>query len=307
VQPGFVEAADGVPIAAWQLGGTGPPLLVAHATGFHTGCYRALAAGLVDRFRVVGIDCRGHGRSGTPPLAAGDDRRVLAMGWDRFADDVLAVVDALDLRGGFAFGHSCGGATLLLAEQRRPGTFARIFTYEPVVAPPAFWAAWPAAGPDPGRAALRRRAVFASRAAAIRHYGAKLPLSCLRSDVLADYVEDGFADQADGTVRLRCDPAAEAATFAMAPHNQAWDHLPLVTCPTTFACGAAPSDFGAGAAAALAARAPQGRSEEHPALGHLGPFEDPDAVALAVRRSLSGPSRNASGSGSRGKGLPPRS
>jgi len=296
VQPGFVEAADGVPIAAWQLGGTGPPLLVAHATGFHTGCYRALAGGLVDRFRVVGIDCRGHGRSGTPPLAAGEDGRVPAMGWDRFADDVLAVVDALDLRGGFAFGHSCGGATLLLAEQRQPGTFAGIFTYEPVVAPPAFWAAWPAAGPDPGRAALRRRAVFASRAAAVQHYGDKQSLSCLRPDVLGDYVEGGFADQADGTVRLRCDPAAEAATFAMARHNQVWDHLPLVACPTTFACGAAPSDFGAEAAAALAARAPRGRREVHPALGHLGPLEDPDEVALAVGQSFSGPSRLASDS-----------
>jgi len=286
VQPGFVEAADGVPIATWEMGGTGPPLLVAHATGFHTGCYRALAAGLVDRFRVVGLDCRGHGRSGMPSLAAGEDGRVPAMGWERFADDVLAVVDALDLDGGFAFGHSCGGATLLLAEQRRPGTFAGIFTYEPVVAPPSFWAAWPATGHDPGRAALRRRAVFPSRAAAVQHYGAKRPLSCLRPDVLADYVEEGFADQADGTVHLRCDPAAEAATFAMAPHNQAWDHLQLVACPTTYACGAGPSDFGAEAAVALAARTPLGNSEVHPGLGHLGPLEDPDAVALALRRAL---------------------
>jgi len=245
-----------------------------------------MATGLADRFRVVGFDCRGHGSSGTPPLDADEEGRIPAMAWERFADDALAVVDALHLEGAAGFGHSCGGSVLLLAEQRRPGTFARIFTYEPVVAPPEFWARVADLGHDPSPAALRRRAVFPSRAAALAHYAAKPPLSSMRADVLAHYVEDGFADQADGTVRLRCDPAAEAATFTMAPHATVWDDLDRVASPTTFACGGGASDFGIRAAAALAARVLRGRVDEHAALGHLGPLENPDEVALAVAASF---------------------
>jgi len=290
VEPAFVEGADGVPIATWDLGGavpggaTGsrPTLLLAHATGFHTRCYRALADGLADRFRVVGFDLRGHGHSGTPALVAGDDGRVPTMDWGCFADDALAVVDALGLVRPLAFGHSCGGAVLLMAEQRRPGTLASIYTYEPVVMPPAAWRRFATDGRDPAAAALRRRADFASRAAALEHYSTKPPLSWLRGDVLVDYVKGGFADRPDGTVVLRCAPEAEAATYAMAARTDAWDRLSDVACPVTVACGGGRADFGRDAATALAARVPRGRGEEHPDLGHLGPLEQPDEIAEAV-------------------------
>lgn len=290
VQPRYVEGAGGVPIATWELTRPDQPqrpaLLVAHATGFHARCYRSLATGLAERFRVVGFDCRGHGHSGTPPLDADEEGRIPAMAWERFADDALTVVDALHLEGATAFGHSCGATVLLLAEQRRPGSFAGIFAYEAVAGPPELWAHFAGLGHDPSPAASRRRAVFPSRAAALAHYEAKPPLSSLRPDVLASYVEDGFVDQPDGTVRLRCDPGAEAATFSMGPHAAVWDHLDAVACPTTFACGGGASDFGSKAATALAARVPAGRVEEFAFLGHLGPLQAPDEVALSIAASF---------------------
>jgi len=288
VEPTFVEGADGTALATWELGGegegpSGPALLVAHATGFHTRCYRALAERLAVAFRVVGFDCRGHGRSGTPSLAADDDGRVPAMDWGTFGRDALAVVDALGLERPVGFGHSCGGAVLLLAEQHRPGTFAALYVYEPVVAPPEVWAQMAF---DPSASARRRRPTFASRAAALEHLSSKPPLSALRGDVLVDYVEGGFAEHPDGTVVLRCTPEAEAATYAMAPSSGGWGPLPAVVCPVTLGCGGARADFGVGAAEALAARVQHGRVDVHPDLGHLGPFEDPDEVAEAVGRAL---------------------
>ena len=56
--------------------------------------------------------------------------------WQRMADDVLAVQDALGLRGCLGCGHSLGGCALLLAEAKRPGSFRALYVYEPVVAPP---------------------------------------------------------------------------------------------------------------------------------------------------------------------------
>ena len=287
--PRFVEGAGGVPIATWELGGTGPPLLVAHATGFHALCMRAMARGLAEEHRVVALDLRGHGHSGTPPLDPEEDGRAPSMAWGTFAEDVLAVVDALGLEGAAAFGHSCGGAVVLLAEQRRPGTFTGIFTYEPVVTRPDWSAIAQERAGRLAEGARRRRQVFESRDAALQHYRSRPPLSSLSDDVLADYVEHGFADQPDGSVRLRCDPQAEAATYSMAPHTGVWEHLPEVSCPTTFACGGPGTTFGVDAMADFAARAQHGRVEEHGHLGHFGPLEQPDEMAEAVLRAISLP------------------
>lgn len=285
--PVFVDGAGGIPIAAWELGGVGPPLLLAHATGFHALCLQALASGLAGGFRVVAFDLRGHGRSGTPPLEAEADGQVPSMTWGLMAEDALAVIDALGLEGAAGFGHSCGGAVLLLAEQRRPGTLTGIFAYEPVVTQPDWSAKAQERAARLADGARRRRQVFESRDAALEHYMARPPLSSLSEDVLAEYVDHGFVDQADGSVRLRCDPEAEAATYAMAPHASVWEHLPEVTCPTTFACGGPGTTFGVDAMAGLASRVQDGRVDEHVDLDHFGPLELPDEVAEGVLRAFS--------------------
>ena len=62
-----------------------------------------------------------------------------------------------------AFGHSVGGATVLLAELARPGLLDAAYLYEPIVWPVGF----AHEGPNPmAGPARRRREVFGSRAEA---------------------------------------------------------------------------------------------------------------------------------------------
>ena len=271
------SSTDGVELEVHDLGGDGPDLLLVHATGFHGRVWEPLASHL-DGFHRWSVDMRAHGDSTTP-----EDR---ALEWDAFADDVLAVVDALGLESPYGVGHSKGGAALLLAEERRPGTFRALYCYEPVVMPPEL-----ATGRNPdnplSQGARRRRDTFDSHQDAIDNYASKPPFASLHDDALRAYVEHGFAVADDGTVTLKCRPEMEAEVYAHGSAHQAFRHLSLVTCPVTIAVGdeaGVPAALGRPVVAAL----PDGHLASLPRLGHFGPLEDPAAVAASVLAAFGG-------------------
>jgi hypothetical protein len=45
-----VPSSDHVSVAVHDFGGSGPPLLLSHASGFHGYCYLPIADELTDRF-----------------------------------------------------------------------------------------------------------------------------------------------------------------------------------------------------------------------------------------------------------------
>jgi len=282
--PAFVSTSDGVRIATHELGGQGAPLLMVHAAGLHGRVFEPMAAHLTASFRCVCLDERGHGDS---PVPAG--RR---LDWHGLADDVLAVVDGLALDRPYGFGHSSGGTALLLAEQARPGTFAALYCFEPVIV-----AADPPLGRDEeswlAARARRRRTTFASRDEACRHYSSKPPLDAMAPEVLRAYVDHGFADTPDGRVRIKCRPEDEAAVYETATAHDAYARLAEVTCPVAIVCGSETEGCTPELARGHVERMPRGRSEVLDRIGHLGPLERPDQVASSIVHFFSGVGRGA--------------
>ena len=274
-----VTSDDGVRLHLRRFGGTGPDLLVCHATGFHALAYRPLAERLAERFVVWALDFRGHGSSGPAP----DDDYA----WRGMGSDVSACVEAIGAPVVYGFGHSMGGAALLLAERSQPGTFERVFLYEPIVFPRGFL---DAPGANPLVAAARnRREVFNSRAEALERYASRSPLGVMRADALAAYVEGGFVDLDDGRVRLACSPETEARTFE-AGGALSTEDAPGISVPATVAAGtvlsggANPGLFAAAVAEAL----PYGRLVTFDDLGHFGPLQAPGVVAASASAELLG-------------------
>ena len=199
---------------------------------------------------------------------------------------MLAVVDHLGLDRPLGFGHSCGGAALLLAEEARPGTFDALYCFEPVVYPgevpasastvttPCRWA--PAAAPPPSRPVATPSANFSGKA----------PFDRLDPEALAAYVDNGFAPAEDGTIALRCRREHESEVYAHALAHDAFAHFPDVRCPVTLGCGANTDSFGVDFLARLAARLPHPTTAVVAGIGHFGPLEDPVLVAASVRRAL---------------------
>jgi pimeloyl-ACP methyl ester carboxylesterase len=282
-QPGpRVTTPDGVEIATWDLGGQGPPLLLTHGTGFHAKTWLPLAPVLARSFRVWAIDHRGRGASGHVAPDA-------YLDWEAFASDILAVVDALGLgdasTGLVAAGHSLGGATLLMAEERRPGTLAALYLYEPVTIAPAIRKELAGSQLSLGAIARKRRTGFASYDAATANFAAKGPFARFRPDALDAYVTHAFVPRPDGTVELACRPEEEAATFEGALRTDSWERLSAVQIPVTVAGGGDTTGPG-GFAPEVAAGLPGGTYQRWPELDHFGPMVDPDAVADALVQAL---------------------
>jgi pimeloyl-ACP methyl ester carboxylesterase len=235
---------------------------------------RLVAAGR----RVWSFDFRGHGDSDPAP---GDDYH-----WAGFADDARAVADHLRLTGDrtlLAAGHSKGGAALLLGEVEAPGTYARIWAFEPIV--------FPSEGPlEPvddnpmSRGARRRRATWDSREQVIESYASRPPLDAFTSESLRAYVDYGFRDVRDGTVTLKCRPEHEARVYAMGAANGLYSRLVDVDVPVLVAAGEHTDAIRPALARDVAARIPDGHVEIWPDRGHFGPQEDPDAAVASMLR-----------------------
>ena len=286
------ETPDGLGLAVYDFGGQGPDLLLVHATGFCAEPFGPLARTLADRFHCWGLDLRGHGRSDRP--VDGD------FAWSGFATDVLTVIDHLGLDHPYGLGHSCGGASVLLGEQARPGLFRSLYCFEPVVMPDAARARIAEQNPLTERA-LRRRDTFPSAEAALANYASKPPYADLDPEALRLYVESGFElvpvhEGGDGRiVRLRCRREDEAATFTAAGYHEAFGHLAEVTCPVTLCCGEDTDAFGPRLMQADAEPMPDARVEVLPGMGHFGPLQRPGTVADSVIHAFTGAGKPVDG------------
>jgi pimeloyl-ACP methyl ester carboxylesterase len=280
-----ITAGDGTRVATYDFGGAGPDVLLVHATGFCAAVLAPLAAELCDHYHCWAIDLRAHGRSERP--RDGDLR------WSGFADDVASTIDQLGLDHPLAVGHSCGGAAVILVEEGRPGTFAALYTFEPVVLPEEAPAEAMQANPM-STAARRRRPTFPSTEDAFVNFSVKRPFRDLDPDVLQLYVEEALEviperEGGDGrAVQLRCRREDEADIYAHGASHGAFAGLPAVSCPVTLACGASTDSFGPSLLEAHAARLGHAHVEVLPGIGHFGPLEDPVAVGRSVRRSFPG-------------------
>lgn len=111
--------SGGVPIQ-YEAIGQGPPIVLVH--GFSSSFERDWRrTGWVDFLvgegrQVIGLDCRGHGRSGKP-----DDPEAYAC--NQIPDDVLAVMEAVGIERADIMGYSMGALVTLNLLARRPERF----------------------------------------------------------------------------------------------------------------------------------------------------------------------------------------
>lgn len=266
-----VNSSDHVSVAIHEFGGSGRPLLISHATGFHGYCYLPIADRLDDRFNSYALDYRGHGATASNVDWDGD--------WERYGDDALAAARAVAPDGGLiGFGHSMGATGLLMAAHRDPGLFDLIIGFEPIVFPEPYETGRGPNDPPPIiEGARRRRPSFDSFEDAVENYASKPPFKFVDPDVLRLYVAHGFRPAPEG-VRLKCDPEHEAMTFEGGALHRTWDVLGDIETRCVIIGGGDTQGPGI-IAGPIAERLPNSLFIHQPDSTHFGPFVDPDGTA----------------------------
>jgi pimeloyl-ACP methyl ester carboxylesterase len=119
---------EGVRLAGTDFGGAGPPVLLLHGLGGHTGEWNETASWLTKSHRVVALDARGHGESERRPADVSLEARV---------SDVASAIRELRLAPPTVIGQSLGAITALLVASERPELVEALV----VVDGPAEWRA----------------------------------------------------------------------------------------------------------------------------------------------------------------------
>ncbi|MEI5906705.1 alpha/beta hydrolase [Bacillus spongiae] len=91
--------SNGVKIKVYEYSQTGEPLLLLHYMGGSSAIWRSIIPSFIEKYRVIAIDLRGHGKSDQP-----------ATGYqlDTFVQDVRVVLDALEIEKVNIVGSSLG-------------------------------------------------------------------------------------------------------------------------------------------------------------------------------------------------------
>ncbi|MBL8160768.1 MAG: alpha/beta fold hydrolase [Anaerolineae bacterium] len=91
--------------------GQGEPLLLLHGAGVSGASWEPQIKTLADRFNLIVPDIRGHG---------GSAQHAEPYSIPQFADDMIALLDALGIEGALVCGHSMGGAVAQQMAARYP-------------------------------------------------------------------------------------------------------------------------------------------------------------------------------------------
>jgi lipase len=195
---------------------SGPPVLCLHGVTGHGRRYRKLAEERLAGHRVIGIDLRGHGRSGwEPPWSV-----------DQHIDDLVETSEALGISSAAWVGHSFGGKLVAELAARYPDRIERAVLLDPALHVEPAVAAERAEG-------ARADMSFGSADEAIDARLADGSLTTTPRSILEEEAREHLVESPDGRLRWQWSPSCVIVAWSeMAAQAPPWP-----TCPTLVVCG----------------------------------------------------------------------
>jgi lipase len=279
---GFVES-ESVRLHSVGWGGDGPPLVLAHATGFHARLWDPYAESLRDRYRVIAYDQRGHGDSSVPSDG---------MDWSRLPEDLNALIRSLQIEGCFAAGHSSGGAAVAVCAASYPGSISRAVLIDPVLRDGTSGHRTNDAPNPMADRTRRRRAVWESPHRFEEAMRRREAFARWRSEFVSLYAHHGLRRRADHHYELKCPPSVEAEMYEQAPRFDPWPAVSRMAVPSLLLRAIGSELNGRGVVSSGAAERIPLCVEQRIEASHFIPMEQPELVLEAMESMYAGAAFN---------------
>lgn len=202
--------------------GTGPTVVLLHATGFLPWLWHPIARALSPACRVIAPYFCDHRDS---------DPEKGGLDWVTLAGDFTAFCKALGIDAPRLVGHSMGATVQTIAAARFGLSPAAMMLIEPIFLPQDFYRARIRVQDHPlASKAARRRNSWRDESEALAYLQSRPLFEKWDAEMLALYVRHGM-QRNDGGLELTCSPKREASLFMGGVRYDPWPLLPKISCP----------------------------------------------------------------------------
>jgi pimeloyl-ACP methyl ester carboxylesterase len=267
-------------LAVFEWPGKGDPILLLHATGFHSRCWNEVVKLLPGR-HIYAADLRFHGGSD----ATG------SVNWHVMTEDIRQLIHRMDLTRLVGVGHSIGGYLIARAAAHAPQRFKHLVLIDPVIMSEQRYAQFHKM-PDGAASAhpvSRRKNQWHDAQEMYERFQGRAPFNTWHPAVLHDYCDHALLPpDENGLRKLACDPLHEAGIYLNQQGNEIiHEELPRIATPVTL-LRAPPGDSGlhdlSGSPTwpGLAGALRNCREVYLPQMNHFIPMQDPALVARQI-------------------------
>ncbi len=251
--------------------GQGRPVLFVHGFPLDHTMWTAQIEALSSDYRVIAPDLRGFGRSlirstgGTP---------VVPFTMEQFADDLAALLDALEVREPAVYcGLSMGGYIALQFQRKYAERLRGLALCDTRSTADTAEAA-------AGRRTMAERVLKEGPAFVAETMLPRLVCETTRQE------RPGLVEELRRVIMANCPQGIAAAALGMAQRPDMTASLGGIRCPTLVVVGQEDTISPPAEMRGIAAAIPRARFVEIPAAGHMSPMENPAAVTAAIAEFL---------------------
>ena len=245
-------------------GGDGPPLVMLHGLSGHARTWDYTAAPLSSRYHVLALDQRGHGDTDWAPK----------YGFAPMTQDLLAFLDALDLREVTLMGLSMGGIVSFVFAAAHPERVRRLVVMDigPEIAP---------AGATNVASMLAAKDTFSSEDEAFAQARASNPRPT--DERVRHRVSHNLRTLPDGTLTFKYDKAlSNPRNLFDHTAEELWQAWRAVRCPVLLVRGDDSDVLATETAQRMLAENPNASMASVPECGHSITLDNPDGMLEVV-------------------------
>lgn len=270
-----------VELSVIEWPGEGDPVMLLHATGFHSRCWTEVIRHLTGR-HVFAVDLRFHGASG----AAGE------VSWGLMAQDIQILIERLGLDKLVAVGHSIGGHLVARVAAQWAAPFRHLVLIDPVIMSPERYALFREASANlkaKDHPVSRRKNSWRDAKEMFERFRNREPFNTWQPAVLRDYCDYALRPtDSDAQRQLACDPINEASIYLHQQGNEdILQQLRDITTPVTLLRapageGDTPNLSNSPTWPELATVLPNCQEFYLPQCNHFIPMQQPELVARHI-------------------------